>query len=89
MVFAIFLARKFKERLYDYCHILAMNHIIPIDNIRTIFGHLPTSSNFWSEISDFSDIGRTRTDFLLKLAQLDHTSCAFFANLSNQATGAK
>ena len=31
------------------CHILDMNHIILIVNVRTIFGHTPTSDNTWTE----------------------------------------
>ena len=37
-------------------------------NIRTILGHIPSSENFWTDLPNFSDIGRT--DFFLNLAPL-------------------
>ena len=40
-----------------------MNFIIPIINVRTIFGH--KHERFWDrDLPNFSDMGRTRTDFL-------------------------
>ena len=36
--------------------------LLPIFNIRTIFGHIPT----WDkDLPSFSDMGQTRTDFFL------------------------
>ena len=49
-----------------------MNHIIPIINVRTIFGHTPTLGNFWTEAcptSRTSD-GLGRMFFFLKLTSL-------------------
>ena len=50
---------------------LVKNHIIPLVNVRTIFGHIPTSDIFLDrDLPNFSDIGRTRTDIFLKLSPL-------------------
>ena len=59
--------------MYNDGHTLYMNHIISIGNVRTIFGHTPTSEIFEQKSANFSDIGRTPTDFLLKLTPLVRT----------------
>ena len=61
-----------KEVLYNASFI---SRIIPIVNIRTIFGHTTNSDIFLTffGLSSFSDIQRTRTDFFLKLAPLVRT----------------
>ena len=52
---------------------LDMSHIIATVNARTIFGH-PYFGQFLDRyLPNFSDIGRTRTDFSLKPAPLVHT----------------
>ena len=51
--------------------ILDMNHLISIVNLRTIFGHTANEDFFLDRyLPKFSDIGRTRTDFFLKLTPL-------------------
>lgn len=48
---------------YNACHILDMNHFIPIFNDRTIFGHTLFRATLDWYLPTFSDIGRTRTIF--------------------------
>ena len=50
------------------CHILDVNHIILIVNVRTISPYFGQYLD--REVTNFSDIGRTRTDFCLKLTPL-------------------
>ena len=45
---------------------------IQVVNIRTIFGHTPTSDSFWTKVCPtFRTSERTRTNFPLKLSPLD------------------
>ena len=64
-----------KEVLYNVCHLLYVNHIIFIANVRTIFGHNPTSDNFWTEIyrTTRTSDGLGHMFFFLKLAPLVDT----------------
>ena len=60
-----------KEVLLVACYVLHMNRIIPIVNVRAIFGHTHGSDIFLDRyLPNFSDIVRTRTDNFLQLAPL-------------------
>ena len=71
-----------KEVSYNASHILDMNNLIQIVNVRTIFGHIPTSDNFWTEICLISRTSDNSDRFFLSETDTTTLYLFFFLKLT-------
>ena len=68
------------QKRITYLLFMSRVNIIPVVSVQTIFGHIRTSHNCWTEICLTSGT-RTRTDFFLNLALLVNELWRYIADL--------